>query len=127
MRFGTSLCLLALTGGTAWAQAALDDAGKPVPTTDPNAAPTITASAEPKPEYGVDLRLRQVFVPKGLLGLFMDRAAGGASNTGFGVDLVRRRGDLELQLGFEFEHIEPAEGVYIKKGDNVATDTIDYI
>jgi hypothetical protein len=128
MRFATSLSLLTLLGtaGTAFGQA-LDDEGKPVPTTDPAAAPTVIETS-PKLEYGVDIRLRQVFVPKGLLGLFVERTPGGASNTGFGVDLVRRRGNLELQLGFEFEHIEPAEGVWINSGDNVAGgDEADYM
>src|SRR5262245_34943994 len=128
MRFGTSLCLLVLLNGTAFAQAALDDAGKPVPTTDPNASPTTTTVSEPPVEYGADIRIRQVIIPSGLLGLFVQKAAGGTSDTGFGLDLVRRRGDLELQLGFEYEHVTPTEGIYLKKGDNIANgDTIDYI
>jgi hypothetical protein len=84
-------------------------------------------TTDTKVEYGIDLRLRQVFVPTGLLELFVEKSAGGASNTGFGVDLVRRRGTLELQLGFEFEHIEVGEGAWINKGDNVPADEADYI
>jgi hypothetical protein len=129
MRFATSLSLLMslVTAGTAFGQA-LDDEGKPVPTTDPAAAPTTLDAASPAVEYGADLRIRQVFVPKGMIQLFVDRAAGGASNTGIGVDLVRRRGNLELQLGFEFEHVQPGEGVYINSGENVAAgDQADYI
>jgi hypothetical protein len=128
MRFATSLSLLTVLGtaGSAFGQA-LDDEGKPVPTTDPAASPTVVETS-PKLEYGADIRLRQVFVPKGLLELFVERSAGGASNTGFGVDLVRRRGNLELQLGFEFEHIEVGEGAWINSGDNVAGgDEADYI
>src|SRR5687768_17325778 len=108
MRFATSLTLLALMTGTAWSQAALDDAGKPQATLDPTASPATTETTTPV-EYGVDLRIRRVFVPKGLLNLFVDRSAGGASNTGFGVDFVRRRGNTELQLGFEYEKIEVGE------------------
>jgi hypothetical protein len=128
MRFATSLTLLTVMGAASSASAqALDDEGKPVPTTDPNAAPT-TLQTETPLEYGADIRLRRVFVPKGLLELFVERAPGGASNTGFGVDLVRRRGNLELQLGFEYEHIEPEEGVWINSGDNVAGgDEADYM
>jgi hypothetical protein len=63
-----------------------------------------------------------------LINLFVERSAGGSSDTGFGFDLVRRRGNLELQLGFEHETISVAPGVWINKGDNVANgDTIDYI
>jgi hypothetical protein len=127
MRFATCLTLLGLTG-TAWGQAALDDAGKPERTTDPNASPDTPATAELKPEYGVGIRLRHVSIPTGLIELFVERSAGGASNNGIGVDFVRRRGNLELQLGMEFEHIEPGEGVWINKGDNVnAGDESDYI
>jgi hypothetical protein len=126
MRFATSLTLLALAPGTAFAQAALDE-GTPEPTVAPTASPTTMETTDTKVEYGVDLRLRRVFVPKGLLELFVERSAGGASNTGFGVDLVRRRGTLELQLGFEFEHIEVGEGAWINKGDNVPSAEADYI
>src|SRR5262252_7564787 len=134
MRFVTGLGLLAILVGTARAGAALDDNSSsttPPPqttrTTDPNAAPDSLQTSKDKVEYGVDLRLRQVFLPQGLIGLFVARAAGGASNTGFGVDLIRRRGDLELQLGFEYEHIALQEGVYINSGDSVPTDTADFI
>jgi hypothetical protein len=130
MRFGTSLTLLALLGATgpAWGQAALDDEGRPIPTTDPMASPTTLETSANKLEYGADIRLRRVFVPKGLLELFVERAADGASNTGIGFDLIRRRGHLELQLGFEFEHVQPGEGVWINSGDNVAAgDQADYI
>ena len=128
MRFATSLSLLTILGaaGTAAGQA-LDDEGRPGPTTEPTAS-SNTLETAPQVEYGVDLRLRRVFVPKGLLELFVERAAGGASNTGIGVDFVRRRGNVELQLGFEFEHIQPGEGVWINSGDNVAGGAeADYI
>src|SRR5512135_3019085 len=135
MRFVTGLGLLAVlvSGGTARAGAALDDSSKaPAPattrTTDPAAAPDSLETAPDKVEYGVDLRLRHVWLPQGLIGLFVNHAAGGASNNGIGVDLVRRRGNLELQLGFEFEHINLQEGVYVNSGDDVAKgDTADFI
>jgi hypothetical protein len=127
MRFATRLSLLMILGAAAPAFGqALDDEGKPVPTTDPAASPTVLVG-EPQVEYGADLRIRRVFVPKGMIELFVDRAAGGASNTGIGIDLVRRRGNLELQLGFEFEHVQPGEGVYINSGETVPADQADYI
>ena len=114
MRFATSLSLLTILGAAAPAFGqALDDEGKPVPTTDASASPTVLVT-EPKVEYGADLRIRQVFVPKGMIELFVDRAAGGASNTGIGIDLVRRRGNLELQFGIEYVGTggDSGEGVY---------------
>jgi hypothetical protein len=100
-----------------------------VPTTDPNASPPTTPVKEEKPlEYGADIRLRDVVVPQGLLELFVDRASGGTSALGIGLDIVRRRGNLELQLGFEYEHTQPPEGVWIDKGANVAGgDEADYM
>src|SRR5262245_2114073 len=85
---------------------------------DDNAAAPSTTETEPtlpnQVEYGVGVRIRNVRAPKGLLELFVERSAGGVSSLGLGVDLVRRRGDVELQLGFEFEHIQPGEGVWIE-------------
>jgi hypothetical protein len=67
-------------------------------------------------------------VPKAVLELFVDRAAGGAQNFGFGVDLTRRRGTTELQLGLEYEHVNVGQGVWINRGDNVATgDEADFV
>jgi hypothetical protein len=133
MRIGVSeLCLssvfLASLGTSVWAGPALDEGA---PSADPaaTAAGTPGAATEENPvEYGIDLRIRSVHVPKSVIELFVDRAAGGSSNVGLGVDLVRRRGNVELQLGFEFEHLTVGEGVWINKGDNVgAGDEADYV
>ncbi|MBA3461004.1 MAG: hypothetical protein H0T46_13625 [Deltaproteobacteria bacterium] len=111
---------------SAWAGPALDDGSSP--TADPTTGMPTVASEENPVEYGVGLRLRNVRVPVSVLELFVERSAGGASNVGFGVELIRRRGTVELQLGFEFEHLEVGEGVWINKGENVgAGDEADYI
>ena len=89
---------------------------------------TLGSTDEPEVEYGVGVRLRSVWVPRSVLQLFVERAAGGAQNFGLGVDLTRRRGATELQLGFEYERVNVGEGVWINKGDNVATgDEADYV
>lgn len=114
---------LASLHGTAEAQPA--DGSAPA-TTETEAAP---AAAPVNPvQYGVGFRLRNVRIPNAELELFVDRSAGGASNLGLGVDFIRRRGDLELQLGFEYEKITVGDGVWIKSGDNVAAGAeADYI
>ena len=136
MRFVKATCLLVLTlaANIASGGPALDDgsgsgsgtgsgtgSGSGTASTDvtppPAPAPEAT-SPKDKIQYGVDLRLREVFLPAGLLELFLDHVPGGVQSTGFGFDLVRRRGDLELQLGFEYEALKPAAGVYINKGDS---------
>lgn len=131
MRLVTTALLVSI-GGSAWAGAALDDnsaaaTNPPARTTDPAAAPDTTVVAQDKVEYGIDLRIRSVHVPQALLELFTEKAPGGSSNTGFGIDFVRRRGNLELQLGFEYEHINVPEGVFIEKGKSVPGDAADYI
>lgn len=128
MRFATRLILLtgACASSAAWAGAALDDDKKPTPTTDASVAPTTPA--EPGVIYGGDFRLRDVFLPSWLMGLFVERTAGGSSHLGWGFDFLRIRGESELQIGLEHEQIEPAEGVWIEKGKNVAAgDSADYI
>lgn len=76
--------------------------------------------------YGIDLRLRSVHLPQTMMGWFVARG-NGSSNIGLGIDFVRRRGNLELQFGVEYEHINLGEGVFIQNGTNVPSDTVDYI
>ncbi len=124
--------ILALAGtGSALANPAVDDAAA-APAADGTPAPAVQAPEDGKDEkkvqYGVGVRIRNVRAPKGMLQLFVESAPGGVSNLGIGLDLVRRRGNVELQLGFEFEHIQPAEGVWIQSNSDVAAgDEADYI
>ena len=137
MRLATSLLILTISGTSGAAGAAGsatdDNQTRAAPATDPvgsqpSAEPLPAASSEDLVEYGIDLRLRSVHVPKALLELFVEHAADGASNLGFGFDLIRRRGNLELQLGFEHEQLTVGQGVWINKGDNVATGSeADYV
>lgn len=123
----TALSLVAATGAArADGGAALDD-GKSPTGADPTSA---TASTGEKPvEYGVGLRLRNVRVPKGEIELFVERAGdSGSSTLGLGVDFIRRRGNVELQLGLESEAIKPGQGIWIESGKNIATgDVADYV
>ena len=141
MRFALPvLCLASLLAAgsrSAVAGPALDDdkAKRPAATDEPDCSkpgdPRCPAAAAPEiaeVEYGVGVRLRSVWVPKPILELFVTRAAGGAQNYGIGVDLSRRRGTTELQLGFEYEHVNVGQGVWINNGDNVAMgDEADYV
>ncbi|MBX3154545.1 MAG: hypothetical protein KF773_01000 [Deltaproteobacteria bacterium] len=115
-------------GGSALAGPALDDGKSASPNTDSTLTPPGMAP-DKEVEYGIGIRVRNVRVPKGELELFLERAGDtGASNLGFGIDLTRRRGNVELQLGIEFEHINPGEGVWIESGKNVAAgDEADYV
>jgi hypothetical protein len=122
------LVLAAVAGGSAIAGPALDDDKSRERTADPATEGDPAQPGEAPVEYGIGIRARTVFVPKAILELFVERAAGGAQNYGFGVDLVRRRGSSELQLGFEFEHINVGQGVWINRGEDVAMgDEADYV
>ncbi|HEY6039124.1 MAG TPA: hypothetical protein VIV58_32805, partial [Kofleriaceae bacterium] len=134
MRLATTLLVLTL-GANSWAGAALDEDKKATPPPSGDAAPAAAATSDTPPAtstedpvtYGIDLRLRNVRVPKGMLEWFVNHAADGASNFGYGIDFIRRRGNLELSLGLEFEHINIGEGVYIAKNTTVPTNPVDYI
>lgn len=137
-----ALCLsyvvsVAAAGGSASAGVALDADKAPAtsdqldcskPGNEIQCHTVTTPEVGPEVEYGVGVRLRSVWVPKSVLELFVNRSAGGAQNFGFGVDLTRRRGTTELQLGFEYERINVGQGVWINKGDDVANgDEADYV
>jgi hypothetical protein len=124
------LCLAAALLGAAPTGAALASPATEDTTAAPSseAAPAVQVSGEKRAEYGVGVRLRSVRAPRGMLELFLDNAPGSVSNVGIGVDLVRRKGNVELQLGFEFEHIQPPEGVWIERNSNVANgDEADFV
>lgn len=113
--------------GSALAEPAPDQPAAAPPTGGAPAAAS-PPSGEPPVEYGIGVRVRSVRAPRGMLELFVESAPGGVSELGYGVDLVRRRGNVELQLGFELEHIQPAEGVWIQTNTDVAAgDEADFI
>jgi hypothetical protein len=124
----TALSLAAAAGSArADGSAALDEGKAPPPGADPTAA---TATTGEKPvEYGVGLRFRNVRVPKGELELFVERAGdGGSSTLGTGLEFIRRRGNVELQLSLETEAIKPGGGIWIESGKNIASgDVADYV
>jgi hypothetical protein len=138
-----ALCLgllvsAAVAGGSAVAGPALDDdkakRSSLAPVDEVDCSKVVSdprcpaAGPVDEVEYGVGVRLRSVWVPKAVLELFVTRAADGAQNYGLGVDLTRRRGTTELQLGFEYERVTVGEGVWINKGDDVAVgDEADFV
>ncbi len=67
-------------------------------------------------KHGIGLRLRYVFVPKGLIELFMEDAAGGMGNPGFGLDYVYRKKNFEFSAGFEYDSLNGTKGAYIERG-----------
>ena len=85
------------------------------------------AATPKRPEFGVALRLRNVRLPKSLLELKVDSAPGGLSELGFGLELARRKGNFELQLGLEYDPLQIDPGVWIEKDKPIPQNEPDFV
>jgi len=116
--------VVAAADGAAMADDDDDDGGGGAATTptasedvdDPNAT-----------HWGVGLRLRYTFIPTGMIELFVERAEGGFSHPGFGVEAIRRKGDFEIAFGFEYENLSGNPGYWIDKNEAIPADEPDYL
>lgn len=109
--------------GTAEAQDALMDDDDDMGGDD--APPTPAVAEDPnKPAFGVGLRLRQTFIPTSIIEAFVERAEGGFSNFGIGIEGIRRRGDLEISFGVEYESLAGDNGIWID--NDLAADLLEY-
>jgi hypothetical protein len=81
----------------------------------------------PRTDWGVGVRLRNVFIPEGLIEFFVEDAPSGISNFGFGIEGVRRKGDLEMSFGIEYESLNGEDGLWIDKGDSIPQDEVDLV
>ena len=89
--------------------------------------------AQPRSEWGVGLRSNVMIVPRGLLELFWEEVPGGLAKPGFGLEVTRRKGDLEIRFGLEYDSLSPSDGFFREKGGgddagNVSskTDFVDF-
>lgn len=123
LRFALPFVILAAMLRVAHGQAVLES--------DPAAAlpgnPTAAAPAAPTVQWGLGVRARNVRLPQFVAELFVDRAPGSGSNFGLGLELVRRRGDVELQLGFEYEQLSMTKGIWIEKGKPIPENEVDFV
>jgi hypothetical protein len=78
-----------------------------------------TSIARPtnKRRWGVGARFRYVFLPAGVLELFLDHATS-LSSVGFGAEVVGRKGNFDLVFGIEYDSASPEDGLYQDKGDD---------
>lgn len=81
----------------------------------------------PESRLGIGLRLRQVYLPEAMLELFLEDVPGSASHIGYGIELIREKGNFIISLGAEYESIAAAEGVWIDKGESIPQDEPDYV
>ncbi len=114
---GTSVLALALAVGSANAQAALDDDSGG----EPSALPGTVDDAQ-KTRIGAGFRLRNVRIPEGMIEWFVEDVPGGVSNVGFGAELLRRKGDFEVQFGLEYEKLTVTDGPWLEKGKSIPAE-----
>lgn len=119
---GSAALITLAFAATAHAQAALDDDDNTKP-----AAGTVSDANPNEARMGVGLRIRQTYVPRSIIELFVDKASGGSSETGFGVELFRRKGDFEVQLGLEYESIFVTPGIWVQKGEDPTNGGADHV
>jgi hypothetical protein len=99
-------------------------------TDDADAQPSLTPGVvEEKAEarFGAGIRIRSVHIPRFLLELFVEKAATSVSGVGIGLELYRRKGDFELQVGFEYEGLSGSDGIWIDKGETLTSDDPDFV
>lgn len=118
-------CLVAAAPGIAAAQVALDDEEEAPPPETPTEPESVTDPN--KTSIGAGLRIRQVFVPRGLIELFVERAEGGSNQTGLGLEVIRRKGNFEVQFGLEWDNIFIDSGFWIDKGEMIPTNEADLV
>jgi hypothetical protein len=128
MRPSRTLALFALSTALAASSPA---AAEEVPPDDDAGASTLDEPSDlavidtaPKVSYGVGLRSRYVFVPRGMIELFLEEVPSGVGSVGFGIEATRRKGDFEITVGLEYENLAPEDGFYREKGaGDVSTKT----
>jgi hypothetical protein len=104
------------------AEASAEEGTEPVADTPAAGEASEAVTGVHKRRWGVGLRMRYVFLPKGVLELFLDHATS-MSSVGFGAEVVTRKGDFDVVFGFEYEGIAADNGLYLEKGDDPRSTT----
>ena len=129
-RFTISILALGITLSPAAFAEDASDGGTPAA---PAAAPAPATSpllAKPTKEkrWGIGFRGRYMTLPIKIQELFMGDVPGRAIQRGFGIDLIRRSGNLELILSFGRDRLNGKEGYYLELGaDPTTLGKVDYV
>jgi hypothetical protein len=102
------VCRVCLIGALSLLPVAVADAEE--------ASGSAEASAEKKHEWGVGARVRRWRVDQRLQKLFFENTPGHAREEGGGIEFVRRKGELEIVLGFGYDSLQANDGFYVEKG-----------
>ncbi len=139
VRTATALStLLVLFGGVpAWAQQPTPSpapppapAPAPPPPVGTAPAPASDATTPPPPveleekpaaeepgAVGVAVRGRFLFLPSGIMNLFLAHSTSLAQYS-FGAAFVRRKGNFDIEFGLEYANVSPKDGYYLEKGND---------
>jgi hypothetical protein len=116
------VALLAVLAAAAPAAGQEVDDEDPAPPADPESAESegfddyARPTGAPFADWGVGLRLRYVFLPKGMIELFLEEVPSGVGHGGIGIEATRRKGDFEMSFGLEYESLAPDDGFFREKG-----------
>jgi hypothetical protein len=89
----------------------------------PTVAGEVAAPAGPDlVSYGVAMRTRMVSIPSWFLGLFLKEAVP-LRSYGVGGEFFRRKGDMDIVVGFGYQRMSPADGNWLGKGHAASVDT----
>lgn len=131
--------IVVILSAVVFAGVALTSPGAARADDDDDSTSTESTAAAAKTQWGVGFRLRNVLAPKGLLELFVEQAPAGISTVGYGFEITRRKGNMELILGLEYEQLIPKGGepsncaanpsqcIWIDKGDSIPADAPDLV
>ena len=79
-------------------------------------ADTPAPSDDELTQWGLGVKVRRSFAPVGLQKLFVDDTPGKTHDDGAGFDFARRVRQLELVIGFGYDHLDGLDGYYLEKG-----------
>jgi hypothetical protein len=72
---------------------------------------------DPEVLWGVGARSRFIFLPRGVIELFVAHATS-MQSVAFGGEVIRRKGNFDIVFGIEYANISPEDGLYQEKGED---------
>ncbi len=85
------------------------------------------ALTQEKKYWGIGIRGRNLIVPKSFIENFVERAASGLNQYGYGIEVIRRKRNLELTFGVEYDNLNLDDGIWIEKGESIPQDEPDLV
>ncbi len=76
------------------------------------------ASQENPIHYGIGLRFRRLFIPKRIFERFAEVAPSGMSQSEYGIELIRRRGNFETSYAISWADLSVDDGIWLDDFDH---------